>query len=306
MLKVYSPSRKKGVELSSISKKEFFWGNFKNPSRNELKLLSKKTGASMEDLTKFSSKKLDSKVILRKNYDIIVLKYPININGKILSKNFEIIYNKDFVVCLYPADMESLSYFSEHIKDELIGIKEVNFFYFLHRIFRILLKEFLLIFDKLELKLEKVEEKVLQEGKGSREVYFVRKNLLFVRKALVDDRNVFVDLNYGVSKYLLPDKIADINLETAQIMDNEELLRDRLTNILDLHFAFMSNKMNDSMKAFTVVASLLLLPMLISGIYGMNVNLPLQEHPNAFYTIILLMILAVVIALLYFKRKRLA
>ena len=57
------------------------------------------------------------------------------------------------------------------------------------------------------------------------------------------------------------------------------------------------------MKNFTVIASILLLPMLIAGIYGMNVILPLGRDSDAFLLILGIMVVSITMMLLYFKSK---
>ena len=167
-----------------------------------------------------------------------------------------------------------------------------------------LLKEFLFVLDRIDIKLEKVEDEVLKPRTNIKNLFFVKKNLLYVRRALVADRNIITDLHEGASKYLMPERVSDIRTDIMQILDTEELFRDRLTSTLDLHLSSISNKMNDIMKSFTVIASLLLIPMLIASIYGMNVRLPMQGHPNAFYTMMLIIILSVLTTLMYFKVKK--
>ncbi|MCH7521483.1 MAG: hypothetical protein IIB42_07290, partial [Candidatus Marinimicrobia bacterium] len=181
--------------------------------------------------------------------------------------------------------------FSKNIKDELEGVKKKDYFYFLQRTLSALAKEFMLTLDKIEIKIDKVEDDILNHKTQIKNLSLIRKALLNVRKALVDNRNIMVDLQEGASKFLVPNRITHIYTDINQILDTEELFRDRLTSILNLYMSSLSNKMNNVMKSFTVIASLLLIPMLVSSIYGMNVRLPLQGNTNAFYTIMLFVLL---------------
>ena len=57
--------------------------------------------------------------------------------------------------------------------------------------------------------------------------------------------------------------------------DGLELSRDLLASVRDYHQAKIANDQNEVMKRLTVIASLLLLPTFIVGLYGQNfVNIP--------------------------------
>jgi magnesium transporter len=58
------------------------------------------------------------------------------------------------------------------------------------------------------------------------------------------------------------------------------------------------------MKILTIISVIMLPLTLLSGIYGMNISLPLAQHPLSFLFILLLMILISGSMLFYFKRRR--
>ena len=304
MLKVFCPSnvKKLEVDLGKIRNK-FFWCNCEYPSIFDFRKVSKKTGINIDDLRKYKNNN-KTRLLSRKDYDVILLKFPVYKSRKIYLKNIEIVFNKKFVVTLYDGKISAIDDFVKKIEVELTGVKKKDYFYFLHRVLVALSKEFLTVLDKVEIRLERVENNILKPKTNVKSLFFVKKNLLEIRKAIVSNRNIISDLQAGSSKYLIADMIPDVYADVTQILDTEELFRDRLTSSLDLHLSSISNKMNDIMKSFTVIASLLLIPMLVSGIYGMNVALPMQNNPNAFYTIMLFILLSVIATILFFKLKK--
>jgi magnesium transporter len=87
-------------------------------------------------------------------------------------------------------------------------------------------------------------------------------------RAVVDNRvelesgNLFpreIELHFGNSY----DKL-------LRAMDGLELARDLIAGVRDVHMAKVANDQNDVMKRLTAVASILLLPTLIAGLYGQN------------------------------------
>ena len=65
-----------------------------------------------------------------------------------------------------------------------------------------------------------------------------------------------------------------------------------------------TNKTNETMKILTLISSIILPLTFITGLYGMNVLLPFQERPNAFYGIMGLMIAVAVGFYFYFRHKK--
>jgi magnesium transporter len=58
------------------------------------------------------------------------------------------------------------------------------------------------------------------------------------------------------------------------------------------------------MKVLTTISTILLPLTFLTGLYGMNVELPLQEDPTAFLIIVGAMIVIVISLLFYFKKRR--
>jgi magnesium transporter len=87
--------------------------------------------------------------------------------------------------------------------------------------------------------------------------------------------------------------------------DNLELSRDLVAGVRDYHQAKISNEQNDVMKRLTVVASILLLPTLIVGLYGQNFdNIPELHWSWGYYYSLGLIALSTVVQLVYFRWKR--
>ncbi len=57
------------------------------------------------------------------------------------------------------------------------------------------------------------------------------------------------------------------------------------------------------MKILTFFSSIMLPLTMITGMYGMNIGLPFQGHPYAFWMVFGFMGLIVISLVIYFKRK---
>jgi magnesium transporter len=86
--------------------------------------------------------------------------------------------------------------------------------------------------------------------------------------------------------------------------DNLELARDLVAGVRDYTQAKIANEQNDVMKRLTAVASILLLPTLIAGIYGQNFdNIPELHWGWGYYWSLGLIAVTSIAQILYFRRK---
>jgi magnesium transporter len=68
--------------------------------------------------------------------------------------------------------------------------------------------------------------------------------------------------------------------------------------------SMQANRTNEIIKILTLISSILLPLTFLTGLYGMNVNLPLQNDPRSFWIVISVMLTIVAFMYILFKRKK--
>ncbi len=99
--------------------------------------------------------------------------------------------------------------------------------------------------------------------------------------------------------------LEDIQIENRQGIEMAKIYSDILGNTMDAYASIIGNNLNIVMKFLTAVAIVLALPTMISSIYGMNIHLPLQENPHAFWILMGFSFLLSGLVVIYFIKKRL-
>jgi magnesium transporter len=97
----------------------------------------------------------------------------------------------------------------------------------------------------------------------------------------------------------------DVYLSNGQLV---ELCRSNLRAIMNIRTAYstiMTNNLNRVIKLLTALTIIFMLPNIIVGAYGMNIPLPFQDSPHAFWIISLMGAVLTIGALWLFKRKEL-
>lgn len=106
----------------------------------------------------------------------------------------------------------------------------------------------------------------------------------------------------------IPDKdldmLEDVSVEYRQALEMASIHNNILTGTLDMFASIISNNLNNVMKYLTSVTIVLMLPTLVASIYGMNVELPLQNYPHAFLILMGVSILISIISVIILAKRR--
>ena len=99
--------------------------------------------------------------------------------------------------------------------------------------------------------------------------------------------------------------IEDVMTETKQAIEMANIYSNILGNMMGAHSSIISNNLNITIRFLTSVTIILSLPILVASLYGMNVPLPFQEHPHAFWIVMLIAGLFSMVGVLFFRKKNL-
>jgi magnesium transporter len=87
--------------------------------------------------------------------------------------------------------------------------------------------------------------------------------------------------------------------------DGLDLERDLLAGVRDFHQAQVANDQNEVMKRLTVVASVLLLPTFIVGLYGQNLRGVYEFHwAHGYLFSWFLIVITTIAQIAYYRRKK--
>lgn len=103
------------------------------------------------------------------------------------------------------------------------------------------------------------------------------------------------------------DLLEDTIIESNQAKETCKIYREILTTKMDAYASIINNNVNSVMKLLAIITIIVTIPTLIASIYGMNVQLPLQESPYGFVIVIVTSILLSIvgtIVLLKFTNKK--
>ncbi len=152
-------------------------------------------------------------------------------------------------------------------------------------------------------------EKDIDLGKGKRAVYEIAN----LRKALVQIRSIISPLRLAVnelSRMNITFFRKDINVYFDDIDDyvdkiwfSLENYRDRLLSLHDINESLISYNTNKFMGVLTMFSVALLPLTVLTGIYGMNIDLPFAQHPVVIWALFIGLVVVDVFLFIAFKRN---
>ena len=99
------------------------------------------------------------------------------------------------------------------------------------------------------------------------------------------------------------DLLEDAEIENLQALEMAQIYSDILSETTETFSSIISNNMNEIMQKLTLISIILMIPTLISGIYGMNVPNYLEHNYWSFPVIIFIMVILSAFGVFLFRRK---
>ncbi|MCX6094937.1 MAG: magnesium transporter CorA family protein [Candidatus Bipolaricaulota bacterium] len=100
------------------------------------------------------------------------------------------------------------------------------------------------------------------------------------------------------------DMLEDVRVEFGQARDLADIYSNILTGTMDAFASIISNNVSSAMKLLATITIVLMLPTLVASTFGMNVQLPFQESPFAFWITMGLSIVLSIVAVIAFLRMK--
>jgi magnesium transporter len=185
----------------------------------------------------------------------------------------------------------------------------------LYRLVDDIAERYLDLVDDLDEEIDELEDRVEgQSAEATRQrISDLRHDLLHIRRTLAPMRDAVrrvvmdaVEVEEG--REVFPQEV-EVAFNAAydklmRALDGLELSRDLLASVRDYSQAKVANDQNEVMKRLTVVASLLLLPTFIVGLYGQNfTNIPELGWSWGYGYVWGVIVVTTLLQLWWFKRK---
>src|ERR1700733_11199986 len=137
--------------------------------------------------------------------------------------------------------------------------------------------------DHFDDRIDQLEDQVFDNPSPEilQSIFAIKRELIDLRRVLVNTRDASLHLQRDPNTIIDADHqpfVRDTYDHIARLLDSVETQRDLLNNTLDIYLSSVANRTNEVMKVLTVLGTIALPALAISGIYGMNLKgLPFED-----------------------------
>jgi magnesium transporter len=172
---------------------------------------------------------------------------------------------------------------------------------------------YLPVIDDLDRQIEELENEVLHRAgtkrgpETLRKILGLKRTLLTLRRMSIYQREILLRLARSEFDEIPRDAAPfyrDVYDHFLRVNDLVESYRDLVTGALEAYLSVQSNRMNEIMKALTLISTLMLPITFIAGVYGMNFeHMPELKSRWGYPLTLTAMVVVVSATLLWFRKK---
>ena len=96
----------------------------------------------------------------------------------------------------------------------------------------------------------------------------------------------------------------DIIIENNQCFKQAEILSNILSSMMDARASVVNNNLNILMKRLNIITIGIMVPTLVVSVFSMNVAMPLQKHPMAFWLILSIALISMLGVFSFWRYKK--
>ncbi|MFH1835748.1 MAG: magnesium/cobalt transporter CorA [Methanobacteriota archaeon] len=255
-------------------KDSYAWIDVEKPSKEELDELGEKYNLHHLALEDCLSELQRPKIEDYGEYSFIVAKH-LSYNHKIRKSQIAFFVGKNFLITIHKEKLDFLAQIRKtKLSDEIYKISETPD-YSLYLILDQVIDNYFNVVDTLSDEIAKIEQTAIKKPtrKVLEDILKTRRELIKFRRHVSPLREVLHGMQVGVMPGITKGMsfyFRDLYDHTVRVIELTETQRELISGVLETYLSSVSNSMNEVMKVLTVLASFILLPTLISGIYGMN------------------------------------
>jgi magnesium transporter len=133
--------------------------------------------------------------------------------------------------------------------------------------------------EKLAQRLDNLENEVFErpDPRLVRSILEFKKDVASLRQVVLPERDAVGRLARREFPFISEQvayRFRDVHDHLIRLSDEAMFFQDRVTGILDAHLSAVSNQLNTIMKVLTVISTIFMPLTFITGLYGMNIELP--------------------------------
>lgn len=303
------------MAIPSLSSAGITWLHACRPSAEELAELQQTYRFHSLDIEDCVSETERPKIEDYGNYLFFVFHFPVvdRKTGKVWKEELQVFLGDTYIITLPDGQESRISALWEAAKaspekrEEMLGQGTGYCFY---RVMHDVFDGVFPLIDDVSRELRRIEADLFESEENAdflRRILTMKRNIITLRSIVSPQRALMPAIQHK-NKALLPERLGIYFDDIQDAVERQWALLDTAKEmseaLQDTHESWLSHKTNSIIRVLTVFSVVMLPLNVLTGLYGMNVALPFQEHPAAFLLVLAAMLAVLLSFLGYFAWKK--
>ncbi len=282
------------------------WIQITAATDEDIQIIKQETGLSTDEIRMMLDEFERPRIEKNRDTVIIIFHFPVTTEGNLETIPLVIIVTPRNIITVCRCDAPIFDEFTSGTASNFNTTMKSRFILMLfHKIshhFERNLRMIDRILDDFEKNLSRYTD-----NKEVNKIFNIKKALIYFHTAVIGNNNVLRKITSGSFVPLYAgdkDLLDDIIIDNDQTVELVSIYNNILTSSLDSYASVVSNNLNVVMKFLTIVTITLAVPTLVASLWGMNVPVPMHDHPMAFPSIVAVSIVLSFVVSYFFLRKR--
>jgi len=303
------------LNIEVVTFKDLTWVNIEQPTKLETDYLAQNYSFNQLDLDDCLSRRQRPKIDEYKDYLFVVLHFPKWHKDVQIARPSQVamFIGRKYVVTVHAGELTPLVKFFEVCRDSAAMRQKAmgrGSALLAYRIIDLLVDYCFPIMDKILSQMDSLEDEVFdQTSEATHELAVARRDIIAQRRIIWPLRAVIAELEAKLKKFTtkdMSDLFGDMLDHLTKIWDTLEECKEVIEVYKDSDYVLGTERINRIIRVLTIFSAIILPFLVISSIYGMNINLPGGLAIGNFQSFLLLLLAMILIAggmLFFFRRK---
>lgn len=265
------------------------WYDIRDPKDSELDRLAGRYNLHPLHIEDCRTGNQNAKVEEQGDYLFVVLKLiELTEKGELHIGDTDLFVGKDYVITVEESGCKAVMGILDRVKQTA---KDQRPDQLLYRVMDGVADSYLPLIDGFNDEIDLMEDEVLDNPDPAilQKIFNLKRKLIDLRRVLTNMRDVAGHLQRTESELVARDMtpfLRDVYDHVVRNLDMIETQRDLVNGSMDIYLSSVANRTNQVMKVLTVMGTISIPALVISGFYGMNVKqLPWAESPHAVWIV---------------------
>ncbi len=303
------------MNISTVKFKNLVWLNITDPTEKEIEYLRKKYRFHALDLEDCLSENERPKIDEYEKYLFLILHFPVlnKRTNRIETEELDIFIGPKYLITIHHNRLKPLMEMFEGCQKSLRTRKSLfsaGTGYLFYQMIDAVFDYCFPLLDNINSEIKELEKDIFEEVAEKDSLYDImslKRKIINFERIIVPQRPVIVTLEHK-HKSFLPENMEvyfdDVVDKIEKIWNTLKTHKEVVDALGQANESMISHNINNVMKILTIFSVIMLPLTFLTGLYGMNVMLPLDRNPDTFWMMIGLMGLVVVTMLVVFRWKK--